>query len=204
MSQATKIDRFLKETAQRISDLDRESENAQFTDTETTWALLREIEAQCQALRAESTPATAPTVKQRLTELKRQGLSFADCLAVFGHRAEDNPYVAAAYKSFVDDAGIGFDQHAVVSESEDGAFVSAWVWVDAPESGSEDVPIPVLQSLGYRVVCLDGEEGRFGLVYEDLANPCRGTSDKEFDTEQEAWQDAYRNAVAAHLLPDRT
>lgn len=232
---------FLQETAQRIAAMDRESEGAEYTDTDGVWQLLHEIQAQCQAFGAAlSTPASGE-LRERLADLKAQGLSFGDCLAVFGHRAETHPYVAAAFNRYADETGVSLDEYAVVSESEEGAFVSAWLWVDSPgcdlqarfgEQGEHplytrdaytrnpppkpdpdywnwvwlqiraqgDVPVPELRALGYRVLSQDAEEERFAWIYEDLATHCRDVSDMLFDTEQAAWDDACRNAVAAQLL----
>ncbi|ANB76317.1 hypothetical protein AYM40_29155 [Paraburkholderia phytofirmans OLGA172] len=66
-----------------------------------------------------------------LLRLKRRGLTFDHCLKFFGEDWRGNPLIEEARR--ICDRGSGdihFDNDPLVSEFADGAYVSAWVWVD--------------------------------------------------------------------------
>lgn len=65
-------------------------------------------------------------VSQILADLKNDGLSFQQCISLFAAE-EANPYVDTAREST--DENLTVDARAVVSEGEDGAWVSSWIWV---------------------------------------------------------------------------
>lgn len=65
-----------------------------------------------------------------------RGLTFGDCVAVFG-KDDSNPYVAAAREQ-VEEGVLELDDTTVVSESDDGgAYVLMWKWIDNPEGDSD-------------------------------------------------------------------
>ncbi len=76
--------------------------------------------------------ATRETSKRiaAFRELLREGLTQAEVLGVLGRSAEDCAYVARAQEMYVDDEDeVSLDDKCMISESDDGAWVSAWVWV---------------------------------------------------------------------------
>ena len=73
-----------------------------------------------------------PPFARELAELKRRGLRFTDCVQAFG--SKDHPAVAWAKAEFEPASRIDFDSCPVVCPDAEGAWVSAWVWVEKPES----------------------------------------------------------------------
>jgi hypothetical protein len=45
------------------------------------------------------------------------------------------------YEEYAKDGEIEVDEDAVVSESDDGAYVQAWVWVYAPQADEEEAEV---------------------------------------------------------------
>lgn len=68
------------------------------------------------------------TFANELAALKEQGLSFGNCVEAFGE--EESPFAKAAkgYRS------VEVDEPTVISQSEGGAYVMAWVWVSNAEA----------------------------------------------------------------------
>lgn len=78
-----------------------------------------------------------------LRKLKDAGMTFSDCVAIFGSD-DSNPYVDAARKHFHREGEVEFDDTTVVSESEDaGAYVMAWIWVDDIKMDLDDAAQPL-------------------------------------------------------------
>ncbi len=75
------------------------------------------------------TNAEHKALVKELRRLKREGLSFADCVGVFGSRKSGNRWVAAAERNYGEEGSIEIDDEAVVSKSEEGAYVMGWLWV---------------------------------------------------------------------------
>lgn len=69
-----------------------------------------------------------------LATMKEDGMLFGECLHTFSV-GNDDPYVVAARKSCNDDLNI---DSAITSESANGAWVMAWVWVSNEEAGIQD------------------------------------------------------------------
>jgi hypothetical protein len=63
-----------------------------------------------------------------------QGLKFQHCQAAFGVDRDLHPLASAAHKQWQKDGDIEIDPITVLSESEDGAYVLGWVWVDRPST----------------------------------------------------------------------
>ena len=74
---------------------------------------------------------------EELKKLIGQGLSFSDCVRAFA-AGDGDPFVAAARKKANEQLEI--DATAVASVGDDGAWVSAWVWVDNAEAGIAEEP----------------------------------------------------------------
>jgi hypothetical protein len=76
-------------------------------------------------------------MKERLGALIADGLTIGECLRAFA--ADDNdPYVKAARQKATDT--IEIDAQAVTSVGDDGAWVTAWVWVSNAQAGLEEAP----------------------------------------------------------------
>lgn len=71
------------------------------------------------------------TLVSLLRHMRKEGLTFGDCIAVFGADQTD-PFVLAARKSHHRDGEIEIDDVTVVSRGGDGsgAYVLAWIWVE--------------------------------------------------------------------------
>lgn len=75
-----------------------------------------------------------------MTELlkvaKENGLDFSQCVREFGEDVESNAFAVAAQNRYCRDSSdnIEIDSHAVVSETENGAWVSAWLFINNSEA----------------------------------------------------------------------
>ncbi len=65
-----------------------------------------------------------------LRRLRRAGLSFDDCVAVFGVSASESLLVRRALEQFHEEGVVEVCEPTVVSESDAGAYVMAWVHVE--------------------------------------------------------------------------
>jgi hypothetical protein len=82
------------------------------------------------------------TLTTELRALIERGLTLGEATNVFAERQQaEEPhlshYVSAARDRYVDEGVIEIDDHPVVSNSEDGAYVAAWVWVDRESLGDD-------------------------------------------------------------------
>jgi hypothetical protein len=86
------------------------------------------------------TPLTAVEVGQLCDNLNHHGLTFGEIVNILG--ADSGPYVEAAHEHrLLSEGTLEVDGKTIVSESEGGAYVMAWLWVDVPggdEDGEED------------------------------------------------------------------
>jgi len=71
-----------------------------------------------------------PELLAKKAVLDAHGIIFADCTQIFG---VGDGYVKAAQEQYQRDGEIEVDDIAVVSDSENGAYVMAWVWVGEDE-----------------------------------------------------------------------
>lgn len=79
-----------------------------------------------------STPLT-----DALEALIDQGLTFSECHEVFARRRTDEEIVfvsAAQDHRLLDDGVLEVDENAIVSESDEGAYVMAWLWIDKEDT----------------------------------------------------------------------
>lgn len=77
---------------------------------------------------------------QDLRALIKRGLKFADAMLVFAEdrTPEELAYVEKAKEKHIHDEGdMEVDDGAIVSDSEDGAYVMAWTWVYDDEAEGE-------------------------------------------------------------------
>jgi hypothetical protein len=76
--------------------------------------------------------AKKPTVdfSAELEALRTQGLTLELCIQYFGQQQQDSTFIQRARRSYQHERGVvTFDADPMVSESVDGAYVSAWLWV---------------------------------------------------------------------------
>jgi hypothetical protein len=80
------------------------------------------------------TPLTAEQTDALCEDLNNHGLSFGDVVNILG--TDDSPYVAAAHEHrLLNEGTLEVDPKTIVSESEGGAYVMAWLWVDGEDAG---------------------------------------------------------------------
>lgn len=63
-----------------------------------------------------------------------QGLKFQHCMAAFGVDRDTHPLASTAHEKSRWYGNIEIDPLTVLSESEDGAYVLGWAWVDRPST----------------------------------------------------------------------
>jgi len=73
-------------------------------------------------------------LRDRLRDLVSQGLTIGDCMQLLGVRTDADPLASKAVRLLQDDGAVEFDECTVVSESERGAYVLGWLWVDADDA----------------------------------------------------------------------
>jgi hypothetical protein len=75
-------------------------------------------------------------VVQALKLLKESGLSFGDCVTVFGETADNSPLIGAAQEIHQEEGSLEIDDTTVISRGDEpGAYVMAWVWVNDADAG---------------------------------------------------------------------
>lgn len=74
-------------------------------------------------------------IEAELQKLIKSGLTFAQCVNALG--AEEGPFINAARELKQREGEVEFDDHVVISDSDEGAYVMAWVWVSNEEAGVE-------------------------------------------------------------------
>jgi len=77
-------------------------------------------------------------VRDALAKLKERGLTFNDCIEAFGVERDEDRYASKAWEEKHRDGELEIDDTTVVSDSDDGAYVLAWVWVDLPTSDEDE------------------------------------------------------------------
>lgn len=68
------------------------------------------------------------TMQEKLKALIDEGLEFSQCVQAFGV-GEDNPFAKAAADMYASEGSVEIDTTTVLSTSDEGAYVMAWVWV---------------------------------------------------------------------------
>lgn len=133
------------------------------------------------------------TPQQQLEELRDAGLTFSECTSVFGSN-ETDPYVLSALDR-TSDGDLLVEAPTVVSQSEEGAYVQAWMWVgfsvllrDHQDSA---------EKAGYKVHCGQSDagdlEGRYWWTLSTNGRVDIESSTEVFDEEEAAWLDAIFN-----------
>ncbi len=131
-------------------------------------------------MRDAATVTVSPPGKA-LDALIDGGLTFSDCVKAFAARQDDpNDVVGAARDQYQDEGSVEIDDNAIISDSDEGAYVMAWVWVDKDgdedddEDEHEDGDGCASYDTGYQVLTRDGrtvgvEDLREGDEYRDPA-----------------------------------
>lgn len=92
----------------------------------------------CDMADAEKVGVSGENLVTQLAALKQAGLTFSQVVEVFGVGDAD-PYVKAA-RDLTVEGGVEVDDLAIVSLSENGAYVSAWLWVGSDDAGLMEYP----------------------------------------------------------------
>jgi hypothetical protein len=101
----------------------------ELTDVADLLAVVRDEAKHIDKPRPAITNAQHKALVKELRRLRREGLCFADCVEVFGSRKSGNRYVHAADRNYGKEGSIEIDDEAVVSKSDEGAYVMGWLWV---------------------------------------------------------------------------
>lgn len=81
------------------------------------------------------TPLSDEDIDDLCESLNHGGLDFSDVVELEGKDSSD-PYVAAAQEHrLLEEGTLEVDPKTIVSESEDGAYVMAWIWVSNGAAG---------------------------------------------------------------------
>lgn len=72
------------------------------------------------------------TLSEILSAAKENGLDFSQCVREFGEDVESNAFAVEAQNQYCTGSSdnIEIDPHAVISETDSGAWVSAWLFVE--------------------------------------------------------------------------
>lgn len=81
-------------------------------------------------IRGEIQPPDRDQLLRQLRRLQAKGVVFDDCIEVFGEVTARSPVALAAKQRVHESGQLEIDDHTVVSESDGGAYVLAWVWQD--------------------------------------------------------------------------
>ena len=73
------------------------------------------------------------TPQQELAALKSKGLTFSDCIKLWGVDRDSDPYAAAANKKYGSEGQVEIDDTTVLSDSSEGQYVLAWLWIGKDE-----------------------------------------------------------------------
>lgn len=68
---------------------------------------------------------------------KEFGIQFSDMAHVFGVDRDSDPFASVAHENYGREGEIEVDNPVVLSESDEGAYVMAWVWVSNDDAGIE-------------------------------------------------------------------
>jgi hypothetical protein len=80
-------------------------------------------------------PLVAFEVGHLCDDLNNHGLEFGDVVNLIGED-ESNAFVAAAHEHrLLDEGTLEVDPKTIVSDSEEGAYVMAWLWVSNEAAG---------------------------------------------------------------------
>lgn len=91
----------------------------------------------------QSVASLAQTLDARLRDLIEEGLTFSTVVEMFAQRRTQRELAfaqAAQEHSMLSEGALEVDASAIVSEGDDdGAYVSAWLWVDTAKAGLEEL-----------------------------------------------------------------
>ncbi|WP_163056692.1 hypothetical protein [Acidithiobacillus ferrooxidans] len=132
----------------------------------------RWVEIQSPTTRVVADASDKPLI-EILTELKNRGLTQADVLSVYGVPRDENPYASYLQRHLGNDTEMELDDNVLLSETDDGCWVSCWRYVD-------DETVGINRHALTMVVDLD-ERGSFKAHVENYT----GDSIFEFSNEDE-------------------
>ena len=79
--------------------------------------------------------AAVEQIEQLIQSLNHHGLEFGEVVNLIGVD-EDNPYVAAAHEHrLLSEGTLEVDPKTITRESDEGAYVMAWLWVSNEDAG---------------------------------------------------------------------
>lgn len=95
---------------------------------------VRGLESACRQLNPGAAQSVDEAARRywrqgRLRALELAGLDISECIEHFGVPTDSHPLARRAFDVHHVDGELELDSHTVVSESDDGAYVLAWVWV---------------------------------------------------------------------------
>lgn len=85
-----------------------------------------------------------------LTELKRRGLTQADVLSIYGVPRDENPYASFLQNRLGNDTEMELDDNVLLSETDDGCWVSCWRYVDDEAVGIDRLALTLVVDLDER------------------------------------------------------
>ena len=134
---------------------------------------------------------------EMLRTMKRAGLTFAECINVFGVSSDTDPYAKTA-KEMAREGEIEVDDTTVLSGSgDDGEYVLCWMWVSDSDAGIAPpslLDLEDLQAMGYSIGEDPHQPGKYCWRKDAEA------SDISFASEEEAIADASGNALAIYTI----
>jgi hypothetical protein len=151
--------------------------------------------------KAKDLSQATPAPQEVLAELKAQGMTFGECINAFA-ADDDNPFVRCAQEQ-ANEGTLEVDSKTVVSDSENGAYVQAWVWVSFNQV--METYKSELEAAGYRIHEGTEDDGELnGRWWWTLSYPGAVdviTSSEEFDDEDAATVDAIMEMVKPKQEP---
>lgn len=75
------------------------------------------------------TPSDKVQLKESLRTLKESGLTFGDCIGVFGLDTESSLIARVAKEDYGREGEVELDDRTVLSPGEDGVYVLGWLFV---------------------------------------------------------------------------
>lgn len=162
------------------------------------WAELYQLTNEARGMLAVPAFANpqAAHAKMLLT-MKQAGLTFAECINVFGVSSDMDPYAKAA-KAMAREGEIKVDDTTVLSGSDgEGDYVLCWMWVrntDAGIASSPALDLEDLQAMGY-TIGEDPDQPKKYCWRKDTDG-----SHISFASEDEAIASASANALAIYTI----
>ncbi|EGQ60914.1 hypothetical protein GGI1_03386 [Acidithiobacillus sp. GGI-221] len=114
-----------------------------------------------------------------LTELKRRGLTQADVLSIYGVPRDENPYASFIQNRLANDHDMELDDNVLLSETDDGCWVSCWCYVEDEAIGINRLALTLVVDLDERGIFKAHVEDYVGDSIFELSNENEDGSLKE-------------------------